>query len=278
MDVNCKAAEGGKTLGDIVFTTWQTSWAKRINDFVGKADHKVPEVPSGKFLELLSIQRGKQKIRNTWEMFLSWHVAAAMKQIPQITRKKRSRPTAATNIEPQEGKSDEADLDLTSIATANNEKPDADDVKAAKKLKKDKKAAIKAGAKVVETSKRKSVGLDSSGVGGVFSVFDGKFAEAKSESEKKMNEAFLTAEKQYNRYEVVSSLNGVREELRESNKNIGGLVNMLGNFLMRMQPAAPMPVQQNFHQTHSPPFQMQPQFLTSPFRALENFPNNPNQT
>ena len=91
---------------------------------------------------------------------------------------------------------------MTSIATANNEKPDTDDVKAAKKLKKDKKAAIKAGAKVVETSKRKSVGLDSSGVGGVFSVFDGKFAEAKSESEKKINEAFLTAKKQHN--EVVS--------------------------------------------------------------------------
>ena len=101
LDVNSKAAVCGKTLGDIVFTTWQTSWAKRINDFVGKADHKVPEVPSGKFLEMLSIQRGKQKIRNTWEMFLSWHVAAAMKQITQITRKKRSRPTAATNIEPR---------------------------------------------------------------------------------------------------------------------------------------------------------------------------------
>jgi hypothetical protein len=64
-------------------------------------------------------------------------------------------------------------------------------------------------------------------------------SEAKSESEKKMNEAFLIVEKQHNK--VVSSLNGVREELRESNKNIEGLVNMLGNFLMRMQPAVLRP-------------------------------------
>ena len=98
--------------------------------------------------------KSKRFAINTWEMFLSWHVAAAIKQITQITRNKDPDPPP---LPTSSRKSDEADLDSTSIATANNEKPDADDVKAAKKLKKNKKAAIKAGAKVVETSKRKSL-------------------------------------------------------------------------------------------------------------------------
>ncbi len=217
-----EASSQNRSLSDIVFLTWQTSWAKRMNDFVVKAEHKTPEDPPGDFFKMLSVVNGKLKLRNLWETFLSWHVSAAIRKVPAIKRKKRARHAADA------GEEEQPDV---SLATA----------KTAKKLH---KAALKAGDKVINTSAKKK-GLDSVGGNGVFSVFESKFADAKVDTEKRMQEAYATAEKHHG--EVVHTLTSVRDELKETNKNMGGLLNMLGTFLTRIQQPTP------FNHQFSPP-------------------------